>query len=284
MGSLLIDQQLNPDTLLTRRFTIHGAEVGIKPNDIFTSFLPLGSTLARYAESFGLFDARRKANSTMIIPLLKTPPSISDVVVDPEAFQEEAKTLGTLEFVQKNILATHRNMKMTEEAHYSVSRLFLNYSKKLLCALAYGQFIELEVAVNRMNECADEIWRKSSYYPKQATIVKRELIVSDDAVKRFLGKQIEPHEEFTRTEPISKVIMRGSHLVRSLLYRVGAYKPPSNAVSYEQKEFVNYCRNANIDPPREREINNVKPLVRFLNNIILQRFIWWGDSYGKRDD
>jgi hypothetical protein len=53
MGSLLIDQQLSPDTLLTRRFKIHGTEVGIKPNDIFTSFVTLGNTLARYVESFG---------------------------------------------------------------------------------------------------------------------------------------------------------------------------------------------------------------------------------------
>lgn len=53
--------------------------------------------------------------------------------------------------------------------------------------MPYGHFIEVEMAINRMN-----VRTKfgESYYPQQATIVKRELIASDNAVKRFLGKPL----------------------------------------------------------------------------------------------
>ena len=283
MGSILIDQKIDPDTLLSRRFTMHGVEIGINPNQIFAKFMPLGRALAKFAYEFDLFTSDRTANQTIIFPLLRTPPDVSDLVADPESFYEEAKVLGTLNFVQKNVLATHRNGDMTREAHATVLRLFLRYGKRLMKALAVRRRADIEFAVDRMNECADELRKKSSYYPSQATIVKKELMESDDIIKRHLGARIEPHERFVNeTGPLSETIVRSSHLIRSLLYRAKLYARVSSPVSVEQTNFVQAFRHAGLGILREEDINNVKELFKLINDAILQRSIWWGVDYGPR--
>jgi len=276
MGSILIDQRLNSESLLSRRLNIHGADFGIKPSEIFTEFMPFDSTLIRYAEFFGLFTKRKIGNRTVIIPLLETPPDISHLVEDPKSFHEEAVVLGKLNFYQKNVLATHRNLEMTSDAHRTVARLFLNFSKLLIQYLDAGQIDKINETMNTMNECADELVKKSGFYPRYAVSVKKELGASNNNTLVALANKLEIHDKISnKIEPSSLVICRGSHLVRSLLFRINLYKAVSNSVIDEKKKFLDSLNLAKIDPLPERDLEDIRKLVIFLQKIALQ-FVWWG--------
>jgi hypothetical protein len=276
MGSILLDQPLNSESLLSRRFNIHGADFGIKPSNIFKDFMPFDSTLVRYANFFGLFTTRKIGNKTIIIPLLDTPPDISSLVADQKSFHEEAVALGKLNFGQKNVLATHRTFEMTEEAHRTVARLFLNYSKLLIQHLDAGQTDRIEETTNKMNECADEMVKKSGFYPRYATSVKKGLATSNNATLATLASKIEIHDEISKKlEPASLVILRGSHLIRSLLYNARLYKAASNPVPDQQRKFLDSIKHANITPLTQRELDDVRRVIIFLQKIASQS-VWWG--------
>jgi hypothetical protein len=284
LASLLMDQKLIEDTLLSSRYTIHGKEVGIKSNQIFSSFTPLGLTLGKYAESFGLFRTVRNRNRTLVIPLLTAPLDISDIVDNPRTFSEEAKVLGMLKFGEKNVLATHRNLTSTMEAHKTVSRLFLRTSSRLAQVIRKPN-TSVNYLVNKMNECADELVKKSNYYPHQATLLKNELLESEDSVKQFLGMQIEPHEQLiNKTVAISKAILRGSHLVRSLLNENGLYSAASTSRYDNATQFKEECEKAGLDSLKSWELADVKKVVQFLIDTVCQKFIWWRDIYGNVAD
>lgn len=283
IGALLLDQELYADTLLLRRNTIHGIEVGLRRNEIFQRFVPLGKTLGRLAKEFGLFIAVEKRNQTVLVPLQHTPPDLSDLVAHPKAFAEEAGFLGSLGFTAKNVLATHRNLRMTLESHQTVAQLFIHYNSKLLKDLNSRRFSSVTRLVDRMNECADELVMKSAYYPAQATILRKKLLKGNNAIGKFLGGCIQPHEESVdELISISEVILRGSHLIRSRLYNIGLYLVRSKPVHTQQNRFSKACRSVDIDPPRKAEgFEYVKTLAHFLNSIVRTRLIWWGKGYGK---
>jgi hypothetical protein len=281
-ASLLVDQGIHPETLLARRYTIHGVETGIKPNSIFTRFIPLGMTLARYGESFGLFKVIEKRNQTTFIPLVKQPLDISSLVTDPKDLLLEAEFLGNLEFVEKNILATHRTLEMTAESHRTVSRLFLGFSERLLRVMDKHRVPSTLWLADKMNECADELVKKSSYYPAQAAVLKKKLGNSHDAMGISLGKLIEPHEELMADViPLSNVVLRSSHLVRSLLSRMGLYTRPSASVHAQYKKFAEACKCVSVDPPRIANAKtDINTIIRFVQTGILTQLIWWNKGYG----
>ena len=283
IGALLLDQELYADTLLLRRNTIHGIEVGLRRNEIFQSFIPLGKTLGRFAKEFELFIAVEKRNQTVLVPLQPTPPDLSDLVAHPKAFAKEAAFLGSLGFTAKNVLATHRILRMTLESHRTAAQLFLHYNSKLLKDLNSRRFSSVTGLVDRINECTDELVMKSAYYPAQATILRKKLLKGNSTIGKLLGRCIQPHEESVdELISISEAILRGSHLIRSLLYKIGLYLVRSKPVHTQQDRFAKACKSADIDPPREAEdLEYVKTLARFLNSIVRTRLIWWGKEYEK---
>lgn len=282
-ASLIVDQEISPETLLARRYTIHGVEAGIGPNQIFTRFVPLGITLAKYGESFGLFKVVEEKKQTTFVPLVKEPLDISSLVSDPKDFLREAEFLGTLEFAEKNVLATHRTPEMTTESHRTVSRLFLGVSNRLLQVLSKRESSSIVWLADKMNECADELVKKSSYYPAQATALKKKLEKSDNAIGLSLGRCIEPHEELmAEVIPLSDAVLRGSHLVRSLLSHMGFYPRPSAPVYTQHKKFIEACKSASIDPPEiAYDWTGVSTTTRFLQTKILAQLVWWNKGYGK---
>lgn len=279
MASLLLDHELMGNTLLTRRFTIHGSESGVKPNDIFRNFVPLGKTLARYARSFELFMIFERPNQKAVIPLVRSPPDLSGLVADPKAFAEEAKFLGSLRFTEKNILATHRNMDMTRESHRAVAQLFLGYNNSLLGLLGdrKPRIAWVEALVDRMNECSDELVRKSTFYPSQATILRQRLLKTKNNVAESFANRIHPHEGFsTKTASVSKAILRGSHLVRSLLRSRGLYTHNSKPVHIQTRRFIEACKLAKLDIHRIVENpSDIRAILRFLRDMVNSRLIWW---------
>jgi len=225
----------------------------------------------------------KKKNRTIIIPLLRDPPDISEVVVNPETFSEEAKFLGSFSFATKNILSTHRNLMMTVESHQTVFRLFLGYSKRLLevytCNGSKKPLFITNLA-NRMNECADELVKKSSYYPAQATRLKKELMKSNEPIRVSLGRSIEPHEEFiSEVAPISMTVMRGSHLIRSLLNRQGLFLRASEAIPIAQNRFKKACKKSGIKTPNLETLNDIRATILFLRTEILPQLLWWRKDY-----
>lgn len=281
IASLLLDNKIAEDSLLSSRYTIHGNEIGIRPNCIFTKFMPLGQILGKYAKTFGLFTTRQDGNGTKIIPIETSLPSIDDVVDDPTRFYEEAKLLGSLTFVEKNILATHRNISMTMEAHQTVSQLFTRTSNHLLDAIEGRNVAYIDYLVNKINECADELVKKSNYYPHKATAFKADLMESKDSTRQFLASKIQPHDHLIdRTGTISKVILRGAHLVRSRLSESNLYSVPSTCAWTEEDRFLSCCTQAGLDKPKLCEIADSKSIINFLIKLVNQEFVWWQTTYG----
>lgn len=279
IACLLLDHKPMRNTLLTRRYTIHGVEAGIEPNDIFGSFMPLGKALANYARSFNLFMMVEKANQTTVIPLGDGPPDLLEFVADPKIFTEEAEFLGPLGFIEKNILATHRNKGMTSESHQVVAQLFLRYNSKLLENLRSRKpkIAIVETLVNKMNECADELVKKSTFYPSQATLLKEKLSKNKNTIAESFAERIIPHEEFsTEIASVSGAILRGSHLVRSLLWRKGFYPHKSSPVHIQIDRFVNACKSAGLDTYKvASNFSDVKAVMHFLRDTVNSRLIWW---------
>jgi len=282
-ASILVDQDINPEALLARRYTIHGVETGIGPNQIFTKFVPLGNTLAKYGESFGLFKTVERRNQTAFVPLVKEPPDISNLVTEPKEFFREAEFLGSLRFTEKNVLATHRTLEMTVESHQTVSRLFLGVTERLLQVLDKQTPSSVMRLTDKINECADELVKKSSYYPAQASALKRKLENSNNAIAITLAKSIEPHDELMAdVVPLSNVVLRGSHLIRSQLSHVGLYSRRSTSVHAQYKKFVEACKFASLDSPKIANYQiDVKTIIRFMQAKILTQLIWWNKGYGK---
>jgi len=270
LSSLLLDQKLLHDTLLSRRYTIHGAEIGIVPNDIFAKFIPLGPILGQFAKNFGLFETLETNKCTLIMPLTEDSIDIYDLISDPGEFAEEALFIKNLNLTDKTILATHRTRDMTLDSHKNVAILFSYYIRRLSQCLNQKSF-QLEKLVDKINECSTELVKKSTYYPAQASRLRIELINSQSHIGRNLGLTINPHEsDLNHHASISKVILRGSHLIRSILHRSGLYTRRSTHVNTELDKFLEVCRSTKIFQPydlSERSLN-LDTIIKFLDNTI----------------
>jgi hypothetical protein len=244
------DHPLPNHVLLASGYTIHGAETGIKPNEIFAVYLPLGQTLGKYARNFGQFSVLPLGNRTILVPLVNDVPDVSDIVTDPDSFAEEASFLAKLSLSRKIILSTHRTKHMTIESHRAVCQILLDQIWRLSVILDSGEQCRVEGLMDTINECTDELVKKSSDYPAQLDFVKNALLVSHDRVGQALASTIQPHcNELGSLPERSMVILRASHLLRSALHRAHLYGRPSESVTREQAKLLKACNIAGIPLP-----------------------------------
>lgn len=272
LASLILDQALRYNSLLSRHFTIHGVETGLSPNEIFARFLPLDLRRGIYAESLGFFKVVRGVNSKKVVPINPEVPDVSNLVVDVDLFDQEIVFLRSLPLADKNILATHRNLDMTRQGIRAVCRLYLYYTREMHKALSLRNREMAQMLADKTNECADELVKKSGYYPDHATALRSRLLTCDDDIGRKLGMEIIPHVgQLDNVPAISNTVLRGSHLLRSCLAEKGLYGHKSTEVSQEVKELEEACNSAGLAfPVLAEDARSIETLLGFLESVVLR--------------
>ena len=264
-----LDQEISEDCLLSPRCSIHGNEIGIQPNEIFESYQPLGAAVGKYARAFGLFTTFERGRRTFVLPMTTKTPDISDVVTDVNAFVDEALFLKNLTLDEKIVLSTHRNMEMSRNSHKTVCELFIDNSNHLLASLS-SRAGDIMIHIDNMNECADEMVKKSGKFPAHARLLKSELLEGLSETGRLLGKSIHPHDnQLQGVASISRVVLRGSHLVRSILYEKGLYSRKSKPVKIQLTMLDGACESSNISfRCLSGNCLDAKSIIQDLQNVV----------------